>query len=856
MAVGRTFDGGSGGGRAHGDGGGAPRRRWSRARIGRWGVLGDRAATALPPVAGAPPFPIATPQLDGLQLFPHHAETLATPLHLFPLKAAAAAEAAASPAKMSGGFFRGTSADQDTRFSNKQAKLLKTQKFAPELEHLVDMTKVKMDVMKPWIATRVTELLGFEDEVLINFIYGLLEEKEADGKKIQIQLTGFMEKNTVKFMKELWSLLLSAQQNASGVPQQFLDAKEAEIQQKKAEESRIAQEIQKKREKDGREQELEKQKLTDGDAGSSRLGPDRADAEEEKELDSKHSSRPKSRTVNTALRAWKAVGPRASPCRLAVGGDLFLLGGVLLLLPGIPFLLGDNNDLQGAQFHLGAFSKKYPFDVEAEVTVFQKITFGNLHYLGVGDHHLHTIAGLQVVHQDHHLLHAVDLLGSGHLQTGIGLHLQEDVGLCPLHPDDVGHGSLHLDDATVPFTRKTSTSPHDRSPIHSRRSLSRDIEKGTNGVPSSNDVDVLQRNKERARDDNRNDREATGHFSSDSEHRELGKSLSFPNKPERNLARDSSLKSTDKHLPSQDRTDSSGDEEGSRARENARKANSSRRKIKDFSSDLELKKAHDDLSPGEKSPSRSQQSGKETRRKQNDQLSESSEDERDGRRTKHTVDSPDDSQQKQHTPSRVGMHNSYSKDVMNSEDAMKGLRDGIASKKYPAKVDEDSESEDGSPFRKDKRKAHGNNHIDSGSSASEESGKHRSHSEKRKHKKSRKHKRRYDDSSDESNSESDDKESKRRRKEEKRLRKEERRRRREERHRRKADRQASKLKLKHAETVDMASDLEKDCESDSDADVRKKGSYIGREESDQQKLEIELREKALESLRAKKAINH
>jgi serine/arginine repetitive matrix protein 1 len=162
---------------------------------------------------------------------------------------------------MSGGFFRGTSADQDTRFSNKQAKLLKTQKFAPELEHLVDMTKVKMDVMKPWIATRVTELLGFEDEVLINFIYGLLEEKEADGKKIQIQLTGFMEKNTVKFMKELWSLLLSAQQNASGVPQQFLDAKEAEIQQKKAEESRIAQEIQKKREKDGREQELEKQKL-------------------------------------------------------------------------------------------------------------------------------------------------------------------------------------------------------------------------------------------------------------------------------------------------------------------------------------------------------------------------------------------------------------------------------------------------------------------------------------------------------------------------------------------------------------------------------------------------------------------
>ncbi|PPS06445.1 hypothetical protein GOBAR_AA14232 [Gossypium barbadense] len=134
---------------------------------------------------------------------------------------------------MSGGFFRGTSADQDTRFSNKQAKLLKSQKFAPELEHLVDMTKVKMDVIRPWIATRVTELLGFEDEVLINFIYGLLDGKEVNGKQVQISLTGFMEKNTGKFMKELWSLLLSAQRNASGVPQQFLDAKEEETRKKK-----------------------------------------------------------------------------------------------------------------------------------------------------------------------------------------------------------------------------------------------------------------------------------------------------------------------------------------------------------------------------------------------------------------------------------------------------------------------------------------------------------------------------------------------------------------------------------------------------------------------------------------------
>ncbi|KAM0953497.1 putative PWI domain-containing protein [Dioscorea sansibarensis] len=159
---------------------------------------------------------------------------------------------------MSGGFFRGTSTDQDTRFPNKQAKLLKSQKFAAEFDQLVDTTKVKMDVMRPWIATKATELLGFEDEVLINFINGLLEHKVVDGKKIQIQLTGFMEKNTVKFMKELWSLLLSTQQNASGVPQQFLDVKEEEMRQKKAEAVRITQEIQNRKHRQRMERGREK----------------------------------------------------------------------------------------------------------------------------------------------------------------------------------------------------------------------------------------------------------------------------------------------------------------------------------------------------------------------------------------------------------------------------------------------------------------------------------------------------------------------------------------------------------------------------------------------------------------------
>ncbi|WOL04725.1 hypothetical protein Cni_G13447 [Canna indica] len=213
---------------------------------------------------------------------------------------------------MSGGFFRGTSADQDTRFSNKQAKLLKTQKFAAELDYPVDMTKVKIDVIKPWIATRATELLGFEDEVLINFVYGLLDGKEVDGKQIQIQLTGFLEKNTGKFMKELWALLLSAQNNASGVPQQFLDAKQEEMKNRKVESDRITQEIQKRKEKEGREFEQERLKRMDVEAGNSRSAnavsgsssrhslprDSRVQSDKEREMEEVHNPRLKGRRTS------------------------------------------------------------------------------------------------------------------------------------------------------------------------------------------------------------------------------------------------------------------------------------------------------------------------------------------------------------------------------------------------------------------------------------------------------------------------------------------------------------------------------------------------------------------------------
>lgn len=115
------------------------------------------------------------------------------------------------------------------------------------------MKKVKLDVMRPWISQRITELLGFEDEVVIDFAYGLLEEEvlrvpcqkrlcrnitvlfmqNPDPKMMQINLTGFLEKNTQQFILELWRLLLSAQNAVGGVPPAFLEQKKQKILKRK-----------------------------------------------------------------------------------------------------------------------------------------------------------------------------------------------------------------------------------------------------------------------------------------------------------------------------------------------------------------------------------------------------------------------------------------------------------------------------------------------------------------------------------------------------------------------------------------------------------------------------------------------
>ena len=108
------------------------------------------------------------------------------------------------------GSFRGVSAGQDLgRFGDKEKKLLKSTKFPEIFGEKVDMGKVQMEAMMPWITQEVTKYLGFDDEVVIGYIESQLQAPPVDPRKMQLALTGFLEKNTAAFMKDLWQLLLS-----------------------------------------------------------------------------------------------------------------------------------------------------------------------------------------------------------------------------------------------------------------------------------------------------------------------------------------------------------------------------------------------------------------------------------------------------------------------------------------------------------------------------------------------------------------------------------------------------------------------------------------------------------------------
>ncbi|XP_038980018.1 serine/arginine repetitive matrix protein 1 [Phoenix dactylifera] len=875
---------------------------------------------------------------------------------------------------MSGGFFRGTSADQDARFSNKQAKLLKSQKFAPELDHVVDMTKVQMDVIRPWIATRVTELLGFEDEVLINFVYGLLDGKEVDGKQMQIQLTGFMEKNTGKFMKELWGLLLSAQNNASGVPQQFLDAKKEETDKRKAETDRIAQEIQQRKEKEGRELEQEKQRRMDGAADKSRsstavLGsvskrsPRMAFSvhpEDDREVDTGHDSRSKSqegrksRSVSGSSQSQRySISPKRrhrSPSKRSISSER--------RYRSPPRRSISPRRRHSPRYARSPLRQRSPHTRRRSVSLSRHRSPSPVRrrspyarrrspsYAWRRSPPLRRRSPVQVRRRSpspsrYRSPIRRKSLSPARRRSPSPLRRRSPPPRSPKHRRRsplCSPRSRVRDYETSPRQRKRRRSPYrSRSPSYPSQSSSKEIDNRIEGIDSKyyRDGYTSQRSREKKLPVHHTvDRAATERPVSGrkvSESRRLPISSRSPKRDSRNqndihdrehgvtseespnqsespsrLRRiaprgirscspsESPVKQTRRQMPRRDSPETNRErEQPSYGREDAyHRSDSSCKKRRDSPANVQQKDSHaKDFSPQEYSSGRladdyspaaqGQARNLEIRKKEHE---ENSEEDLPERHKRLVLQSPE---QIEYGPGRIvdesyppdnfydrqrlakkHVRDASSEERVSNEHTVKSIYgDGYAvkaAKQSRSKSDEYRESRyETESDKKFKKKVDQSNQFDTHDSDSEEIGAHRyQEMEKRRRKRSDKHKRDLDDSSESDFQIDDKKEAKRRRKDEKRLRKEERRRRREERHRRKLERRAGKHKVKSVDTVTPPSDLEKiynDADGSNDDGAIGKHPHLGdieETESEQKKLEIELREKALESLRAKKAISH
>jgi len=43
----------------------------------------------------------------------------------------------------------------------------------------VDLRKVNIQVLRPWIAKKVTEMIKFEDDVVVEYVFGMLEDRDV-----------------------------------------------------------------------------------------------------------------------------------------------------------------------------------------------------------------------------------------------------------------------------------------------------------------------------------------------------------------------------------------------------------------------------------------------------------------------------------------------------------------------------------------------------------------------------------------------------------------------------------------------------------------------------------------------------
>lgn len=137
---------------------------------------------------------------------------------------------------------KGTASVIDERARDKE---LKSTKWPKVFKKKVEIRKINREVMTQWIEKQISQLLGFEDEIVAQTAINLFFPTELEGvaaeppdpKRAQLDLQGFLGDDAAKFTKECWTLMVEASESVTGIPQTLLEEKKQQlaIQKKEAE---------------------------------------------------------------------------------------------------------------------------------------------------------------------------------------------------------------------------------------------------------------------------------------------------------------------------------------------------------------------------------------------------------------------------------------------------------------------------------------------------------------------------------------------------------------------------------------------------------------------------------------------
>lgn len=95
----------------------------------------------------------------------------------------------------------------------------------------IDLVKINLDVIADWLVPRLETLVP-DDDIVVGYAIELLKGGvPLEYKTIKSQLQGFLGKQTTPLCRQLWELLVSAQDDPHGIPKQLIEDKKRELRQ-------------------------------------------------------------------------------------------------------------------------------------------------------------------------------------------------------------------------------------------------------------------------------------------------------------------------------------------------------------------------------------------------------------------------------------------------------------------------------------------------------------------------------------------------------------------------------------------------------------------------------------------------